>query len=261
MTQALDFHTLKALLEWQIDLGATEAIGDAPINRFEAPAKAPQPIRPQDPAPQDLPTSPPAANQTEIAQTLATQATDLVSLRAALVAFDGCDLKKGARNLVFADGNPAARVMVIGEAPGREEDLHGRPFVGAAGQLLDKMFAAIGLSRGSEDPDTAIYITNILPWRPPQNREPTPQEIAMLMPFVAQHINLAAPQFIIAMGNTPCAALLGQRGITRLRGTFTTAFDRPVLPMLHPAYLLRNPIAKRDAWSDLLTLKARMHPT
>jgi DNA polymerase len=192
------------------------------------------------------------------ARAAAAAAMDLDGLRQAITAFDLCDLKKGARTTVFADGTPKARVLILGEAPGREEDQAGLPFVGAAGQLLDRMFAAIGLSRTSPDPATALYITNVLPWRPPQNREPTAEEIAMLRPFVERHIDLAAPEVIVVMGNTPAQALLGQKGILRLRGTWAEALGRPVLPMTHPAYLLRTPAAKREAWADLLALQHRL---
>ncbi|HSG57371.1 MAG TPA: uracil-DNA glycosylase, partial [Paracoccaceae bacterium] len=173
-------------------------------------------------------------------------------------AYEGCELKRGARNLVFADGTPAARVMIIGEAPGREEDREGRPFVGPAGQLLDRMLAAIGMARDAEDTAQAVYITNVLPWRPPQNREPTPDEIAMLLPFVRRHVELAQPEILLVMGNSACDAVLGQRGITRLRGQWAEVWGLPVLPMLHPAYLLRTPAAKREAWADLLALQARL---
>jgi len=149
-------------------------------------------------------------------------------------------------------------VMIIGEAPGRDEDRAGRPFVGRAGQLLDRMFAAIGMARDAPDPGRALYITNILPWRPPQNRKPERAEIAMLMPFIERHVALAAPEVIVLMGNTPCAGLLGREGITRLRGQWMRALERPVMPMFHPAYLLRNPAAKREAWADLLALQDQL---
>ena len=148
--------------------------------------------------------------------------------------------------------------MIVGEAPGRDEDRQGRPFVGAAGQLLDKMLAAIGLARDHADAARAVYITNILPWRPPSNRDPDPAEVAMMLPFLKRHIDLASPDVLVLMGNHACHALLGRRGITRLRGGWTKALGRPALPMLHPAYLLRQSAAKRDAWSDLLSLRARL---
>ena len=188
------------------------------------------------------------------AQAAARAAGTLEELRAALEAFDLCDLKKGARNMVFCDGIAGAPVMIVGEAPGVEEDRQGKPFVGASGQLLDRMFAAIGMGRTQAD--APIYITNTLPWRPPHNRDPKPEEIAMMLPFLIRHIQLADPKVLVLMGNWACQALLSKRGITRLRGTWTQAVDKPALPMFHPAYLLRNPAAKRDAWADLLNLKA-----
>jgi DNA polymerase len=194
----------------------------------------------------------------EVARAAAARAGSLEDLRAALAAYDLCELKKGARNTVFCDGNTAARVMLIGEAPGRDEDLEGRPFVGRAGQLLDRMFAAIGLSRSNPDAQNALYITNVMPWRPPSNRDPSAEEIAMMQPFLARHVELADPELIVVMGNTSAKAVLGQQGITRLRGHWTQAWGRPALPMLHPAYLLRNPAAKREAWADLLELRARL---
>ncbi len=143
--------------------------------------------------------------------------------------------------------------MIVGEAPGRDEDLQGKPFVGRAGQLLDRMLGAIGLSRAEN-----VYITNVLPWRPPQNRDPKPDEIAMLTPFLARHIALVAPEVLVVMGNISCDALLGRRGITRLRGKWAEAQGLPALPMFHPAYLLRQPQMKREAWADLLELKAKL---
>ena len=249
-----DYHALRAMLEWQFDLGVTEAILDAPVNRYEV--AAPAVAAPVVAAPM-LQAAAPLADPVAQAAHMAAGAGDLAALKAAMAAFEGCELKRGARTLVFADGNPAARVMVIGEAPGREEDVQGLPFVGPAGQLLDKMFAAIGLSRGAPAAQ-AIYITNILPWRPPQNREPAPDEIAMMMPFVARHVALIDPAVVVLMGNTPLWGVLGQKGITRARGQWGQAMGRPVLPMVHPAYLLRNPGAKREAWADLLALQARM---
>jgi DNA polymerase len=148
--------------------------------------------------------------------------------------------------------------MIVGEAPGRDEDIQGKPFVGRAGQLLDAMLAAIGLSRTSDDAETSVYITNMLPWRPPQNRDPTPEEIAMLQPFVRRHVEIADPQVLVLMGNWACFGLLGKRGITRLRGSWEEALGRPALPMFHPAFLLRQPSEKAKAWADLLALKAKL---
>lgn len=279
-TTPLGWQAALAALAWQVDLGVTEVIGDAPINAYDLPDRAQWQATPQAVAvPRRSAARPPAgpaaapyvptvsaedraAAQADAAvaaaQAAAADAPTLDALHEALARYDHCELKKGARNLVFADGLPGARVLILGEAPGRDEDMQGKPFVGAAGQLLDRMFAAIGLSRGSSDPATALYITNVMPWRPPANRDPTPEEIAMMRPFVERHIALARPQIVVAMGNTPCAALLGAKGILRLRGHWTEALGLPVMPMTHPAYLLRNPAAKREAWADLLDIQAKL---
>lgn len=254
MESAIDYHTARALLEWQVELGATEAILDAPVNRYDAPAQKP---KPQAAAPQ-TPQKKPAIDPVQVAKSAATGAGDLAALKAALAQFDHCDLKRGARSLVFADGNPAARVMVLAEAPGRDEDREGRPFVGRTGQLFDRMFAAIDMSRGSEDPNAALYLSMVMPWRPPQNRDPKPDEIAMMMPFVQRHIELAKPEVLVLMGNIACQGVLGKRGISRLRGQWSDAFGIKVLPMLHPDALLRNPVLKREAWADLLALKSHL---
>lgn len=258
MESALDFHTAKALLDWQVELGATEAIGDMPVNRYEVPEKVEKPVVAQAPAAAVPPVSEAKVDAVAEARMLADNAQDLDGLRAAMARFEHCELKRGARNLVFADGNPKARVMIIGEAPGRDEDREGRPFVGRAGQLLDKMLAAIDMDRRAEDAERAVYITNVLPWRPPQNRDPKPEEIAMLLPFVERHVALVKPQVVVLMGNISCQAGIGRRGITKLRGTWAEAYGTPCLPMFHPAYLLRSPHAKREAWADLLELQARL---
>lgn len=251
-----DWHAALAALTWEVEAGADEAIGDAPINRYDLAVEAAKPSDTKASAPP--PPSLPAADPVAMAQTAADSAGSLEALRDAIAAFDQCELKRGARNTVFADGNPKARVLILGEAPGGEEDRAGRPFVGRAGQLLDRMFAAIGLSRTSPDAETALYITNVMPWRPPGNRDPSPSEIAMLLPFVQRHIALVDPQVIVVVGNTPLFALTGTRGILRARGNWTEALGKPLLPMTHPAYLLRNPAAKREAWADLLSLQQRL---
>ncbi len=253
----MDSASALAALQWQVELGADEAILDAPVNRYEAvetksavaPAATPQPV---------ANAQPEAADAVQAARMAASSADSLPDLAEAMAAYEHCELKRGARNFVFSDGNLAARVMIIGEAPGRDEDLQGKPFVGRAGQLLDRMFAAIGMDRASADANAALYITNILPWRPPQNRDPSAEEIAMMLPFVGRHVELAAPDILVLMGNISCGAILGRKGITRLRGNWTEAMGRPCLPMFHPAYLLRNPAAKREAWADLLDLQARL---
>lgn len=263
-----DWDAAFAALDWQLDCGIDEVIGEAPVNRYdvvvEKPAR-PQPGAPgqqaatQQRAPSPVVQDPSAAPEIDpvaVARATAAGAATLEALADAIRSFDLCDLKRGARNTVFADGNPKARLLILGEAPGREEDIEGRPFVGEAGRLLDQMFAAIGLSRQSPDPAAAFYITNVMPWRPEGNRDPTPAEIAMMRPFVERHIALADPDVIVVMGNTPLVALTGNRGILRARGNWTTALGKPLLPMTHPAYLLRTPGAKREAWADLLALRA-----
>ena len=257
----MKFHQAKAQLEWQVELGATEAIGDVPVNRYDLPDSQPKPkLKNAATANIIAPSGSGDAggDATVFAEQMAAEARDLGQLQRAVERFELCQLKRGAKTTVFADGNPAARVMIIGEAPGRDEDLQGLPFVGRAGQLLDKMFAAIGMARDAVDAAASVYITNILPWRPPQNRDPSPDEIAMLLPFVKRHVELAQPELLVLMGNVSCLALLGRKGITRLRGNWTTALNLSALPMFHPAYLLRNPQAKREAWHDLLMLQARL---
>lgn len=254
----MEYHehiALRAALDWQIEAGVLDTIGEMPVDRYAL--VPPAPDQPKTPARAEEARAPEPAyvevDPVAAARHSAAAARDLPGLQTALADFEHCDLKRGARNLVFCDGTPGARVMIIGEAPGREEDRVGKPFVGRAGQLLDRMLAAIGLSR-----DESVYITNVLPWRPPQNRDPKPEEIAMMRPFVARHVALAAPDVLILVGNISCDAGLGRRGITRLRGTWTEAYGKPALPMFHPAYLLRQPGMKREAWADLLTLKARL---
>ncbi|MCC5956331.1 MAG: uracil-DNA glycosylase [Natronohydrobacter sp.] len=255
-----EFEIARACLEWQVEMGVDEAICDAPIDRYAldpAPAaKTPAKAAADPPAP--TAEIDPVAD----AESLAATAHDLDSLAAALADYSHCELKLGARNLVFSDGRAGARVMIVGEAPGREEDLRGRPFVGEAGQLLDRMFAAIDMARDHPDIARALYITNILPWRPPQNRDPSPEERAMMRPFVLRHIELAAPDILVLMGRISASTLLGTNdGITKIRGQWRDVAGRPALPMLHPAYLLRNPAAKREAWADLLDLQARLRTT
>jgi DNA polymerase len=267
MAQDLTPDAMLAALDYQIELGADACIAESPLDRYaqseaeaerrRAAATAP-PVRSDRLNPAPAPVLVPQSDPIAEARAAADGAGSLEDLQATLASYEHCELKKGARSLVFCDGRPGARVMIIGEAPGRDEDLQGKPFVGRAGQLLDRMFEAIGLSRTSPDPGAALYITNILPWRPPQNRDPKPEEIAMMKPFVERHVALAAPDLLVLMGNISCQAMLGRRGITRLRGHWAEALGLPALPMFHPAYLLRNPAAKREAWADLLELKARL---
>ena len=184
--------------------------------------------------------------------------TSLADLQSGLAKLDDCPLKHTASNLCFADGNPGARLMIIGEAPGRDEDRMGVPFVGADGQLLDKMIASIGLDRAS------VYLTNLLPWRPPGNRSPTDEETAMLLPWLFRHVQLAKPEFVLLLGGAAAKLVLGSHdGIMKLRGRwrdvdFGDGVARPVLASLHPAYLLRSPAQKRLAFEDLLLLTKRL---
>ncbi len=187
----------------------------------------------------------------------ASKAQTLDELRAELLAFEGCGLKATATQLVFADGNPEANIMFVGEAPGADEDRIGRPFVGRAGQLLDKMLAAIGLDR------TQVYIANVVPWRPPGNRTPTPLETGACLPFTRRQIELVAPKILICLGAPSMQTLLGiKEGIMRSRGRWVD-YDRggtiiPAMAMLHPAYLLRQPSHKKFAWQDLRELAKKL---
>ncbi|MEH6833365.1 MULTISPECIES: uracil-DNA glycosylase [Falsihalocynthiibacter] len=265
METELGYYEAKALLEWQIELGADEAIEDSPIDRYEIPATLAPPAalakKTAKPAP-IIHTEVSAADLLEEARRRAVAAAQgastLAELASATEAFEGCDLKKGARGFCFSDGNPQARIMVIGEVPSVDEDRNKSPFYGAQGQLLDRMFAAIGHVRGTPDPQTALYLTTVLPWPTPQDREPTMDELTLMRPFLARHIELADPDVVVLMGNSPCLALLGKGNINRQRGQWTTAQERPALPMLHPSKLLRSPESKREAWADLLALQARL---
>jgi DNA polymerase len=264
MDSVAEFWTDKAHLDWQVELGADEAILDTPVNRYEVPATLPKAVPSAAPdtklatAATMVQVAAPKIDTVGIATGFAEKANDLEALRVAIQDFQHCDLKRGARNMVFSDGNPAARVMIIGESPDRDEDKEGRPFVGPTGQLFDKMFEAIGLSRQAEAADASIYVTTILPWRTPQDKEPNVSDIAMMLPFLKRHVALVKPTMLVLMGNLACQTVLGRKGITRLRGDWTTGFNTPVLPMLHPADLLRNPVSKREAWHDLLLLKSKL---
>ena len=188
------------------------------------------------------------------AREAARTASTLDELRALLEAFEGCALRMTATQLVFADGNPQSRVMFVGEAPGYDEDIVGRPFVGRSGKLLDLMMAAIGLDR------TNAYIANVVPWRPPGNRTPTPQETAICLPFIRRQIELANPDIVVCLGGPAMQTLLSiKEGITRARGRWypfdTGSREIRALPTFHPAFLLRSPLQKRFAWRDFLALK------
>jgi uracil-DNA glycosylase len=262
-----------AALAWLVEAGEEDAIGEAPVNRFAQVATVPRIKQMPTPPPRALdsaksvpsfartpvPREEPAPTGDVIgeAQTLARAANTLTELKAALEGFEGCPLKRSAAHTVFADGNPQARIMLIGEAPGQDEDRIGLPFVGRAGKLLDKMLAAIGLDRGN------VYITNVINWRPPGNRNPTPEEAGACLPFLRRHIELVDPGIIVLLGAVAAHHVLGvSEGIMRLRGRWLEyrLGDRmvPVLPTLHPAYLLRQPLHKKLAWNDLLSAEERI---
>jgi DNA polymerase len=258
---------IAALLEWYVANGVDVAVEEEPIDRLAPPRPMAQPIAAAPvAAPAELsraaaiqsteaPPDPEMGNRA--ARALAHAAPTLEALREALAGFEGCALKLTAKSLVFSDGNPAGRVMLVGEAPGREEDLQGVPFVGRSGQLLDRMLAAIGLSRDD------VYIANVVPWRPPGNRTPTPQETAICRPFIERQIELANPDFLICLGGAAAKELLATtEGILRLRGQWhsydTGKRSIRAMATLHPAYLLRQPLQKRLVWRDLLSLRAAL---
>ena len=267
----------RAWLDWCVAMGADSLVGEQAVDRFRI-EQRPEP-GPTDSAtafelnlggpPAKKPAAPaprPAASRVlqgpsavaGDARDVAGACQNLVELETALARFDGCALKETALNLCFADGNPEARLMLIGEAPGAEEDRQGKPFVGASGKLLDKMLATIGLDR------TSVYITNVIYWRPPGNRSPTQAEIAACQPFLERQIALLKPDLIVFVGGIAARALLGlKEGVTKLRGRnfvyrSDTAGAVPALVMFHPAYLLRQPAQKRLAWRDLLTIHSKL---
>ena len=248
-----------ATLAWLVEAGADEAIQETPVNRLKAPAPPP-PVAPMR-APAAAPAStaaPVAGDNIGSAMATAAAATNLAELKAALESFEGSALKRMATNTVFADGVAESRIMLIGEAPGRDEDRIGKPFVGRAGQLLDKMLASIGLDRSGN-----VYITNVMNWRPPDNRDPSPEEAASCLPFLRRHIELASPQVIILLGAVAARHVVGvSDGIMKLRGRWMEyrVGDRmvPLMPTLHPAYLLRQPSHKKLAWRDLQSVRDRI---
>ena len=256
------------LLAFYMESGADAAIAEQPVDRFAdleptRPAAAPKPAPPARAEalrrPSAMPAAAPAAPLSPDAAIMAAReaaknAASLDELRAILAGFEGCGLKAHAKQLAFADGNPEGRVMFVGEAPGREEDIEGRPFVGRAGQLLDLMMNAIGLDR------TNSYIANIVPWRPPGNRTPTPQETQICLPFTLRQIELADPDILVCLGNPSSQTLLRfTEGITKTRGRWlsfqTGSREIRAIATLHPAYLLRQPLQKRLAWRDFLAIK------
>jgi DNA polymerase len=255
-------------LRFLVELGADEAIGDTPLDRFAAPSPPPVPERKAPPVravPAPPPAPPiaapvPAAQAVVSARDAAARAQDLDEIRAALAAFDGCPLKATATNLVFSDGVPGAPVMIVGEAPGADEDRLGKPFVGVSGQLLDRMLGFVGLDR-----KTNVYIANVIPWRPPANRTPTAAEIAACEPFIRRQIELARPKVLLFVGNISTKTLLGTtEGIIKMRGKWRDYTSPglpapiPALPIFDPAYLLRTPSQKRESWRDLLSLAAKL---
>jgi uracil-DNA glycosylase len=269
---------LAALLDWYVAMGIDEAIGETPHDSFAPRPPRPTPVAAAAPSPTPRPapsiTLPPlaapavrpivsASNEIAGARKLAEAATTLTELEAAVSSFEGCALRKTATHTVFADGTPHAPVMVIGEAPGADEDRLGKPFVGRSGQLLDRMLAAIGLDR-----QTNVYITNILFWRPPGNRKPTEAEIALCLPFVWRHIALGMPRVVLLSGGTATSAILGRaEGITKLRGKWfdlaVPGVDSPVpaLTTYHPSFLLRTPSRKSESWRDFLELQSKINAT
>jgi DNA polymerase len=253
--------TLQQLLAFYLEVGVDCALGEEPVNRLAEPQAAPpprapapaQPARPAVAAPMltGLAEPLPAPDAAIVsAREAARTAPTLEALRALLDKFEGCALRSTATQLVFADGNPMARVMFVGEAPGRDEDIEGLPFVGRSGKLLDRMIGAIGLDRST------AYIANVIPWRPPGNRTPTPQETQICLPFIQRQIELVNPEILVTLGNPSTQTLLNAReGIMRSRGKWVD-YDTGTrviraLPTFHPAYLLRSPSYKRMSWQDL----------
>jgi DNA polymerase len=260
--------TIKQLLAFYLEAGVDCALTDEPVNRLSDPAAAPAvtglglsepaPPSPVRPAPSAVPTprgevTPAPEAAVASARETARTAPSLEVLRALLEKFDGCALKHTATRLVFADGNPQARVMFVGEAPGRDEDIEGLPFVGRSGKLLDRMIAAIGLDRSK------AYIANVIPWRPPGNRTPTPQETQICLPFIQRQIELVNPDVLVTLGNPSTQTLLSTReGIMRTRGKWfdydTGTRKIRAIATFHPAYLLRSPSYKRMSWQDLRSI-------
>ena len=277
-----DYKAFASALEWYGDHGVDTPLEGEPVNRFSA---IPLSLKGEgggeagkaEVLPPSPKSSPPgertflaASAAREEAVKLALAANTLDELRDAIAAFDGIGLKKTATNLVFSDGNPKSKVMLVGEAPGGDEDRLGKPFVGVSGQLLDKILACIGLSRTEEDPAKAVYISNILNWRPPGNRTPAPAEVEVSLPFIERHIQLVKPEVLILCGGVSAKALMASGdSISRLRKKFhdytpVTAEYRegagaiPAIATYHPAYLLRTPSQKKAVWQDMLMLRQRL---
>ena len=261
----IDFY---ALLSWYAECGVDEAISEFPINRLSKEFAENNILSIRNSNETSL-----SVNEKNFLSTsnnnspleesiILSDCNDLESLRKELDAFEGCSLKKTATNLVFSDGDPNASLMVIGEAPGAEEDRAGKPFVGPAGQLLDKMLKSIGLNRAD------VYITNIVPWRPPGNRPPSQNEIEVCLPFILKQIELVAPNFLLLLGGVSSKSILNSpEGITKIRGKWfnyvyknneNVTKEILTMPTFHPSYLLRSPIKKRESWEDLLSLKDKL---
>jgi DNA polymerase len=280
---SIDSKAARELLAFYVEAGVDSVVSEAPVDRFADVGTAVHPSREGDgrpvagrpgwgePArhtrsPPPAPILPSPASATPIApeaavmaaREAAATASNLDELRTILAGFGGCALRTTAKQLVFADGNPAGRLMLVGEAPGREEDLQGLPFVGRSGQLLDRMLAAIGLDRAS------VYIANIVPWRPPGNRTPTPQESQICLPFIRRQIELADPDVLVCLGGPSAQALLGVReGIMRTRGRWfpyqNGVREIRAIATFHPAFLLRSPLQKRLAWRDFLAIQKALN--
>jgi uracil-DNA glycosylase len=283
LKMASDQKTYKAALEWHLDIGADEALSSAPVDRTRkpaAPSRAPEISEPAAalPVPKSAPmpavSAPPEDPALQGTRELRDEAVRLAlaartrdELREAIAAFEGISIKKTATNMVFCDGNPEAPIMLIGEAPGGDEDKQGKPFVGVSGQLLDRILKSIGLDRTETDPAKSIYISNILNWRPPGNRNPTPAEVEISLPFIERHIAIVKPRILIFAGGVSTKALLNTtNGISRLRGQWhdyqplTPGIGEATIPALatyHPAYLLRTPSQKKAVWQDMLLLQEK----
>lgn len=259
----LNHDEMLAVLDWYRAAGVDIAVGEEPVDRFAQrlparPAATPAPTAMPGAAPPQRAIEPPAiGGDPGEARSLAASAKSLDELQALLENYDGCGLKLRATQLVFADGNPAADIMLIGEAPGAEEDRQGKPFVGKSGQLLDRMLAAIGLDR------TKVYIANTVPWRPPGNRTPTPEEMALCLPFLHRQVELVAPKLVMTLGGPAMQTIFETTsGIIKMRGKWSGvtigSHQVEAIPTLHPAYLLRNAPAKEQAWADMLSLKLKI---
>ena len=267
-------QALKSILEWQLDHGVDEAVGPAPHD-FRSSLHEMK-VQPAEKEKQRTSRIEPAASASEgdvpsfteqVAQAkeLAEAAQSLEELKDAIAAFDGLDVKKTATNLVFSDGNPKAKIMIIGEAPGADEDREGKPFVGVSGKLLDKILSCIDLARDAEDPDQSVYISNVLNWRPPGNRTPTDEEMKMAKPFIERHIQLVEPDILLFCGGVAAQTLLHTRdSISKLRGKLHDFVPQilegeksvPAIATYHPAYLLRTPSQKGKVWEDMLLLQS-----